>query len=205
MNKHLPTCFKFGLAGNIFFVLFGIICMIYYAAFGDTNVIVLPIEFAAYTCEVLGFIFIILTFVWFSRYLRHRLIMKISFSFYILMELVLMVIELNSYKFEFYEPYSVVLAIVHSIISAAVCFSFLSLDPTRVKFEMVIIATCAFILVGMIGGIINIRIYFGIIINALAYIFLFASIIYMLNNEMLDIDCKGDKAKVSEYRSTFFD
>ena len=126
MNKHLPTCFKFGLAGNIFFVLFGIICMIYYAAFGDTNVIVLPIEFAAYTCEVLGFIFIILTFVWFSRYLRHRLIMKISFSFYILMELVLMVIELNSYKFEFYEPYSVVLAIVHSIISAAVCFSFLS-------------------------------------------------------------------------------
>lgn len=191
MNKHLPTCFKFGLAGNIFFVLFGIICMIYYAAFGDTNVIVLPIEFAAYTCEVLGFIFIILTFVWFSRYLRHRLIMKISFSFYILMELVLMVIELNSYKFEFYEPYSVVLAIVHSIISAAVCFSFLSLDPTRVKFEMVIIATCAFILVGMIGGIINIRIYFGIIINALAYIFLFASIIYMLNHEMLDIDCKG--------------
>ena len=89
MNKHLPTCFKFGLAGNIFFVLFGIICMIYYAAFGDTNVIVLPIEFAAYTCEVLGFIFIILTFVWFSRYLRHRLIMKISFSFYILMELIL--------------------------------------------------------------------------------------------------------------------
>ena len=205
MNKHLPTCFKFGLAGNIFFVLFGIICMIYYAAFGDTNVIILPIEFAAYTCEVLGFIFIILTFVWFSRYLRHRLIMKISFSFYILMELVLMVIELNSYKFEFYEPYSVVLAIVHSIISAAVCFSFLSLDPTRVKFEMVIIATCAFILVGMICGIINIRIYFGIIINALAYIFLFASIIYMLNHEMLDIDCKGDKAKVSEYRSTFFD
>ena len=205
MNKHLPTCFKFGLAGNIFFVLFGIICMIYYAAFGDTNVIILPIEFAAYTCEVLGFIFIILTFVWFSRYLRHRLIMKISFSFYILMELVLMVIELNSYKFEFYEPYSVVLAIVHSIISAAVCFSFLSLDPTRVKFEMVIIATCAFILVGMIGGIINIRIYFGIIINALAYIFLFASIIYMLNHERLDIDCKGDKAKVSEYRSTFFD
>jgi len=27
----------------------------------------------------------------------------------------------------------------------------------------------------------------------------------MLNHEMLDIDCKGDKAKVSEYRSTFFD
>lgn len=205
MNKHLPTCFKFGLIGNIFFVLFGAICMFYYAAFGDTNVTIIPIEIAAYSCEVIGFIFMILTFIWFRRYLRHRLLMKFAFSFYIIMELVLMVMELNSYRIEFYKPYSVALAIAHSIISAAVCFSFLTLDPTRLKFEAIIIASCAIILLGMVGGIIHIRIYFSIIINAFAYIFLFASIIYLLKHEALDIDCKGDRAKVTEYKSTFFD
>ena len=40
--------------------------------------------------------------------------------------------------------------------------------------------------------------------NAFAYIFFFASLRYYYNREEIEIDCYGDRAKVQEYKSTFF-
>ena len=205
MHDRLPSCFKYGLIGNCFFVLFSLICLFYYAAYGDKNTVVVWIEALAYTSEAMGFFFMIVMIVELCHVVRHRRIMKVSFSIYILMELVFMVLELNSFKLDFYEPYSLPLAIVHSIISAAVCFSFLSLDPSQTQLEVVVIISVSILLAGMFGNILGIRIYFSILINAISYIFMFVSIIRLISKEVLDIDCKGDKATVKEYRSSFFD
>lgn len=206
MNKHLPTCFRLGLIGNVFFIIFGIICFYYYAAFRDTSVVVVSIEIMAYTSEAIGFICLLLSEIWMCRLLRHRAVMKLSFMLYVIMELVMMVMELNSFRIDFYEPYSVIWAMGHSVISGAVCFTFLSLDPTRVKYEVVVISSVAISLFGMIGSLLHIRLYFGIVANAIAYIFLFSMILYLLSREEIDIDCKGDVAKVyDDYnKNTFF-
>lgn len=206
MNKHLPTCFKLGLIGNIFFILFGVICIFYYESFKDTDVVILPIEIMAYTSEAIGFICLLLSEIWFCRLLRHRYLMKFAYFVYIIMEMALMIMELNSYRIDFYEPYSIVWAIGHSVISAAICFTFLALDPTRTKYEVMVIIAVAMMLFGMIGSLLHIRLYFGIVANAISYIFLFSMILYFLSREEMDIDCKGDVARVyDDYsKNTFF-
>lgn len=101
-------------------------------------------------------------------------------------------------------PYSLTLAVIHAIFSAAVCFAFLSLDPGKVPLEIAVTICFGVILGGMLGNVIGIRIYFSILTNAVAYTGLFASIKWMLSRGLIEIDCHGDKAKVDEYKSTFF-
>ncbi len=113
----------------------------------------------------------------------------------------MMIMELNSGSLAFYKPYSLPLAIVHAVVSAAACFSFLQLDADNTKFEVVIVAAIAAILAGMFGNILGVRIYFSIILNALSFSFLFGSIIYMRKRGDIDIDCYGDRARVAEFSS----
>ncbi len=204
MHKKLSMGLTLGLIGNLFFVLFGIICFFYYQTFGVDGIVIEFIEVIAYACEAAGFICLLTAIILISRTVRMRIWLKISFPVYILAELVLMVFELNSYRLEFYEPYSLALAIVHAVFSALVCFTFLLLDPGKVCLEVMIVVAFGIILGGMLGNILGIRIYFSIITNAVAYSILFGSIKWMLSREMIEIDCHGDKARVAEYRSTFF-
>ena len=205
MNPKLPKCFTFGLIGNIFFIIFSLVCLYYYDFFGSKGIIIYTIEAIAYANEALGFIFMILTVILLSRTVRQRHLMKISFSAYIIMELLLMIMELNSYRISFYAPYSIGLAIAHSVISAVVCFTFLSLDPKRTALEIVIVITAGIILFGMFGMVFHLRIYFSILMNAFAYIFMFSALKYLLSQQKIEIDCYGDKARVNQYKSTFFD
>ncbi len=204
MHKKLSRGLIFGLLGNIFFILFSIVCLIYYNFFIKEGIIVSFIEAIAYTCEGIGFILMVLAIINIGRAVRMRLWLKIGFPLYIAVELVLMILELYSYCIDFYKPYSLVLAIVHSVFSGAVCLSFLSLDPGKKCLEGVIIGTVTLIFCGMLGNIMGIRIYFSILVNAVAFAALFAFIIWMLRREMIEIDCHGDKARVTEYKSTFF-
>ena len=114
--------------------------------------------------------------------------------------------DLNSFEvMSFYDPYSMLLAIVHSVISAAVCFAFLYLDPYKTPFEVVVIICIGVILGGMFGNLLGIRIYFSILVNAIAFTGLFAAIKYMYGHDIIEIDCHGDQARVAEYKSGFFD
>ena len=131
--------------------------------------------------------------------------LKIAYSVYIVTEAVMMTLELNSYRIDFYKPYSLLLAIVHSIFSAMVCFAFLTFDPDKKSYEIIIIICIGIMLGGMLGNVIGIRIYFSIFTNAIAFLLLFSSIKYMLKREIIEIDCYGDKARVAEYKSTFFE
>lgn len=203
MHEKLSKGLTFGLVGNILFVVFSVICYIYYATYDYESAFSKFLEITAYLCEFTGFGFLV-----FSDYLitvttRMRKTLKIAFPIYIAMEAVMMFLELNSYKFEFYKPYSFALAIVHSIVSAAICFTFLQLDPYKNKFEAVIIICIGIILGGMFGNLLGIRIYFSILTNAIAFTLLFVAIKYLLKREEIEIDCHGDRARVAEYKGLF--
>ncbi len=204
MHERLLRGLKSGFAGNLFFILFGITCYIYYLTFSAGSVLSTVIEIIAYIFEAFGFFFSVLAIIDINKSVRMRKWLKIGLPVYIGVELIMMVLELNSFRFRFYNPYSLPLAIIHAIFSAFICFSFLSLDSGNVKLETVITVCFGIILGGMLGNVIGIRIYFSIITNAISYTILFAAIRWMLKREIIEIDCHGDKARVSEYKSSFF-
>lgn len=204
MQKKLSRGLILGLIGNIFFLLFGFVCFIYYIVFSKDGIVVPFIEVIAYSCEILGFLLLLISDILLCRCLRGRVLLKIGFSVYIVTELVMMIMELISFRLDFYEPYSLVLAIGHAVFSALVCFAFLSLDPGKTSLEILITVCFGVILCGMFGNIFGVRIYFSIITNAVAFTIMFASLISLRSREKIEIDCYGDKARVAEYKSTFF-
>lgn len=205
-NPRLRNALRLGFAGNLLFVLFGFVCYFYYKTYEHGSSFSKTVEVIAYFIEVGGFGALIISDFLLSTTVRMRNYMKIGYSVYIVLESVMMYFELNTMDLDFYQPYSLGLAIVHSIISAAVCFSFLQLDPDRSKFEMLIIICVGVMLGGMFGNILGIRIYFSIIANAIGFAVMFYGIMFLLSREEMEIDCHGDKAQVVEYHSsTIFD
>lgn len=207
MHKKLDFGLTLCLTGNIMFLLFAGITYIYYKLFFKASQgFIKFLEFADYMVLIFGFmVFAVgLYFIWTTA--RMRLKMKSAIAFYILMEAVLMFCELHSYLTrDFYHPYSTALAIIHSVLSAAVCFSLIELDPYKKCLEVFLIICIAIILTGMLGIVFGIRLYFGILINAVAYSVLFIGLKRMLNKEMIEVDCHGDRARVAEYRGFFDD
>ncbi|HRR75456.1 MAG TPA: hypothetical protein P5191_01395 [Ruminococcus sp.] len=207
MHKKLDLGLKLGLAGNILFLLFGFFTFIYYklAYKGTAQSKLLLLERVEYFLLFLGFAMFFAAAYFITISVRMRLKLKLAMWLYGAMEAFLMYCELHSYQtMSFYHPYSLTLAIGHALISAAICFLFLDFDPYKKPFEILIIVTIGIILAGMMGNIFEIRLYFSILFNAVALTVLFAGIIYMLNKEIIEIDCHGDKARVAEYRG-FFD
>lgn len=205
MRKYLFKCFYFSLFGNISFVIFAIICSVYYYAFVSIGVVVKSFEITAYIFEGAGFILNLISSIFLFRTVRARTPMKIGYCVYIVVELVLMIFELNSYQISFYKPYSLTLAIIHSMFSAGICFLFLFLEPKNKYLEIMTVVAVGIMFFGMMGNIFGIRIYFSILVNSVAYIVLFSSIIFMLKQEKIEIDCYGDKARFKQYKSSFFE
>lgn len=203
MHKKLNIGLTLGLIGNILFIVFSMICFIYYTIFDSESTFVKFLEIIAYIFEFSGFGCLIVSDFLIIKTARMRNLLKIAFSFYIVIEAIMMTLELNSYRLDFYKPYSLLLAIIHSIFSAMVCFSFLTFDLDKKSFEVIIILCIGIMLGGMFGNIIGIRIYFSIFTNAVSFTLLFSVIKYMLKREIIEIDCYGDKARVAEYRSIF--
>lgn len=206
MRERLSKALSLGFLGNVLFILFGVICFIYYLTYDPESTVSKALEFLAYLVEFSGFGMLIFSDYLLSVAVRMRKLMKIAYAVYIVVEVVLMLIELNSFSFRsFYDPYSMVLAIVHAVFSGLVCFSFLQLDPDKPKFEAVIIVCIGLIFGGMLGNVMGIRIYFSIIVNALSFAVMFFMIKFLLNREEIEIDCHGDRARVAEYKSLVYD
>ncbi len=205
MHKKLSLGLNLGLVGNVFFIVFSAVCYVYYLIYNPESGFVKFLEITAYLFEFSGFASLIVSDILISRTARMRNWLKIGFAVYIVVEAVMMTLELNSYRIDFYKPYSLLLAIIHSVFSAAVCFSFLTLDPDKKAYEVITIICIGIMLGGMMGNVIGIRIYFSIFTNAVAFTLMFAGIKYMLKREIIEIDCYGDRARVAEYRSTFFE
>lgn len=203
MHEKLNKGLFFGLIGNILFVVFGIVCFIFYKTYNSESIISKLLEVTAYAVEFMGFGLLMYSDYLLSVSLRLRRLLKVSYTAYIVLEALIMVLEINSVRFDsFYQPYSLALAIVHSVVSGAACFSFLQLDPDNPKFEGTIVASIALIFCGMLGAILGIRVYFSVLINALGFSLFFGMVNFLLSREEIEIDCYGDRARVAEYSSS---
>jgi len=206
MHERLYKGLTLSLTGNLLFILFGFTSFIYYHIYDPESTAVKIVAFIAYIIEIFGFSSLLFGDYLISTAIRMRSFLKISFTVYIFVEVAMMILELNTYRIEnFYKPYSLVLAIIHSVFSAVVCFSFLQLDPDKTVYEIINTVCIGIILGGMLGNIMGIRIYFSIITNAVALSILFWSIKFLLKREDIEIDCHGDRARVAEYRSIIVD
>lgn len=204
MHEKLDKGLFFGFIGNLLFVVFGLLCGIYYYTYNDESLHSRLLEALAYCSEFLGFGLLIYSDVLLSQSLRLRRLLKISYSAYIVLEALMMVLELNSGRLDFYAPYSLGLSIIHAIVSGAACLAFLQLDPENTKYEVCIVVCIAMIFFGMLGTLFGVRVYFSILTNAVSFTLLFAAIRYLLSREEIEIDCYGDRARVAEYKSSMF-
>ncbi len=196
----------FGLIGNLLFIGFGLVCLLFYATYKDGSFFSRLLEAAAYSIEFLGFGFLIYADWLLIKSVRMRDLLKISFTAYIFLEAIMMILELNSGKIAAYEPYSLALAMVHATVSGLACFAFLQLDPDNVKWEVAICACFTLIVAGMLGNILGIRIYFSIITNAIGFAVLFGAMKFFRDREEINIDCYGDRASEAVFSSsTIFD
>lgn len=197
-------CMKLGRMGNIMFVVFIVICLIYFYSFANRGNYIIPFEIIAYAVESIGFALFSVGVIWLDKLVRARGVMKVLLLVYIATEAVLMLLE---FKFIFpnvYHGLSLPLTIGHSIFSAGVALSLLSLDPSNRKMEAFVIITCTIMLAGMFLGLLGYRVYASILVNAFAYIFFFSAMQYQLHLDELDIDCYGDKATEAKFDSTMF-
>ncbi len=195
----------FGLIGNLLFVAFGLICLLYYYTYKPESFGSRLIETIAYCVEFAGFGLLLYSDWLLIKSIRLRRLLKVSFTIYIFLEVVMMILELNSYRIEAYEPYSLPLAMAHAVVSGLAAFAFLQLDPDNVKWEVAIGACFTLIVAGMLGNILGIRIYFSIITNAVGFSLLFGAMKFFRDREQIEIDCYGDRATEAVFSgSTLF-
>ena len=195
----------FGLIGNLLFVAFGLICLLYYKTYNYTSFHSRFLEVAAYSAEFMGFGLLLYSDWLFVKSIRFRRLLKVSFTIYIFLEAIMMILEINAYKIEGYEPYSLPLAMAHAVVSGLVAFSFLQLDPENVRWEFSIGLCFTMIVAGMLGNILGVRVYFSIITNAVGFAILFAMMKFFRDRDQIEIDCYGDKANEMQFTgSTLF-
>lgn len=202
MQEKLTKGIFFGLVGNILFIAFGLLCLLYYYTYEYGSIFTRIMEMLAYCTEITGFGLLAYADYLLATSIRLRRLLKVSFSAYIVIEAVMMILELNAYKIEFYQPYSLTLAIVHAVVSAAACFAFLQLDPDNVKWEVAVGSCITLILAGMLGNILGIRIYFSIILSALGFTVLFGALRFFHERQQIEIDCYGDRAVERVFNSS---
>ncbi|MBE6876897.1 MAG: hypothetical protein E7496_09315 [Ruminococcus sp.] len=205
MHPKLKQCFICGQYANIFFLLFALFAWVYYWSINRHDLEIVPLEIAAYTVETGGFVFMLFSLIHFHKIVRHRYIMKIAMLIYLITEVVIMILDFNADKLEFYNSASIALNLSHSIFSAVICFTYLSLDPKNKALEIAIFVAEVIILSGMFGVIFGMHVYVSLFANAIAYVVFFSIMRFLLSQERIMIDCHGDRAKEYKYKSSFFD
>lgn len=206
----LLDCMKMGCVGNILFVVFIVVCLIYYYSFAKNGTYLIPFEIVAYVIETTGFALFSLSVIWMDRLVRARGLMKVLMLIYIVVEVLFMLLEFELVPF-FSDIYfekalglSVVVIICHVIFSAGAAFSLLMLDPQNKKLQIIVAVTSVLMLCGMFFALAGYRVYSSLLLNAFAYIIFYASMIHRLRLEEVDIDCYGDRAEVTRFSSTMF-
>ncbi|GEM_PF-284877 len=202
----LEDCMKMGRYGNILFIVFIVVCLIYYYSLAKNGHYVIPFEVVAYVIETGAFVLFTLSIVWLDRLVRARGLMKVLLIVYITVEVILMLLEFQLIPFmrSIYYGLSLTLIICHVLFSTGVAFSLLMLDPQNTKLQKIVVITCALILAGMLPGIAGYRVYASMLVNAVAYIFFFTAMEQTLRVEEMDIDCYGDRAESTSFTSTMF-
>lgn len=203
---NLKGYFKLGLTANICFIIFIIVTVIYYTFFTYTQQSFLLFDGIAYFFEMMGFILLAGSTLGLIGIMRDRKLMKTAMSVYFFMELILVILDLNIIEADFFDATNKVVIIIHSILSIAVCCTYLSLEPKRKSIERLVMICSVIMATGIFCVIYDSRVYVSILINCIAYLVMYAAIVKMLELEYIEIDCYGDTVSVMEVdSSTFFD
>ncbi len=205
MHPKLKKCFQFGQYANILFLLFAVVSTLYYWLIKRYNLELVGLEVTAYTIEVGGFALMLFSLLNFWKIVRHRYIMKAAMLLYLIVEVVIMILDFNADRLPFYQSNSVLLNIGHSIFSAAICFTYLALEPKNTALEVSIVIAVTIILAGMFGTIFQLNVYISLFANSIAYVFFFSYLRFLHSQERIMIDCYGDRAREQKFKSSFFD
>lgn len=200
----LPDCMRFGMIANILFVVFILICLVYYYTIGIKGKYSIPFEVVAYTIESVAFVLFTISAVWLDNLVRARRGMKFLLILYIVVEVMLMLLEFNFVPFVKYPGVSLPLMILHVIFSAGVSLSMLMLDPQSKRMQIIVTITTTIILAGMFLGLAGYRIYASVLLNAIAFIFFYTAAYRQLIEEEISVDCYGDRAGETSFSSTMF-
>lgn len=205
MHPRLKRCFSCGQYANLLFLLFAFVCWAYYWFISRHNLEILPLEIAAYTIETGGFLFMLFSLINFWKIVRHRTVMKGAMLVYLITEVVIMIMDFNADKLPFFESGSAALNIGHSIFSAVILFTYLSLEPKNTALEVALVISEAVILSGMFGVIFGLHVYVTLFANSVGYVVFFSILRFLLSQERIMVDCHGDRAREYKFKSSFFD
>jgi len=205
MHPKLKRCFSCGQYANILFLIFAFFASVYYWSIERHNLELVPLEIAAYTVETGGFIFMFFSILNFYKIVRHRYIMKTAMMVYLVTEVVIMILDFNADKLEFFHSGSMALNIGHSIFSGVILFTYLALEPKNTALEWAIIISEIIVLAGMFGVAFHLHVYITLFANSIAYVVFFSIMRFLVAQERIMIDCHGDRARVAKYHSDFFD
>ncbi len=205
MHPRLKRCFSCGLYANILFLLFAVCVAVYYWSISRHNVELIPLEIAAYTIEVSGFLLMLFSMINFWKIVRHRYLMKSAMLVYLITEVTIMIMDFNADQIPFFESGSMVLNIGHSIFSGVILFTYLALEPKNTGLEVAIIVSEIIILAGMFGVVFHLHVYTTLFANSIAYVVFFSIVKFLHAQERIMIDCHGDRAREVKFRSDFFD
>ena len=202
----LLDCMMLGRTANIMFVAFIVVCLIYYYSLKKFEGLWLVFEIVAYALEAGGFAFFTLSVIWMDKLVRARTWMKVVMPVYISVEVILMLLEFEFIPFisDYYNGLSLWLIIIHALFSAACAFSLIQLEPQNKVVQIAVTLTVCISLAGMLPGIAGYRVYASILVNAFAYIVFFSIMHRLVKNEEVEIDCHGDRARVTSFTTTMF-
>lgn len=201
----LTRCVDLLLIGNICFIAFIVICLIYYYLFGESGIFVLGFEVAAYAAEAIGFLLCLVGTLGLTLRMEGHRPVKILMFVYLAAEILLMLLDFGYLSLSFFDGQSDTLIIGHAIFSAGIVMSYMSIEQERGRFQIVVMLAACFMLGGMFSAPLNFRIYGSILVNAFAYIYLYARMRSLLGHEDMKIRCNDDPVKPQTFQSTFFD
>lgn len=194
---------KIALLSNILFVVFIIFTLIYYSYYLRTGNIVPVIEGIAYSIECAGFIFLMIATIGFVVNLRFRLPLKISMVLYFLVEFTIMIMDFNVIDVEeFYSPASKLLIISHCVFSSFIALLYMFLDPEKKCLQISCGIASVIMMLASFSIVFRVRVYASVLVNSIAYIFLFAAILFFTKKEMIYADFHDDQANVFEDNSS---
>ncbi len=203
--NNLKGYLKIAILSNSMFILFIIVCMIYYRIFLVTNQISAITEGIAYFLECLGFVLMSTYIVGFIGKLRDRKLLKTALVLYFITELSIVLIDFNFVSIQdAYNPSSKVLIISHSIFSALVCLSHLTFDPQSGSMQVATGVCTVITLLGTFCIVYGTRVYVSVLINSVAYVIYYSWVLYLVSQERVNIDCHGDIVKDVHYSSKDF-
>ncbi|MCD7801040.1 MAG: hypothetical protein LUG94_07540 [Ruminococcus sp.] len=196
---------KIGIIANGFFILFIIVCMVYYSIYLKTEIQSNLVEGIAYGLEAIGFILMAVYIVGFVGKLKDRNLLKGALIVYFITELCIILMDFNFLDIEdAYNPSSKILIISHSIFSGLVLFSHITFDSKQISLQIATAVGTVISLCGVFCVAYGTRVYISILINAIAYVIYYSWVLYLIKTERVYIDCYGDVIEDIHYSSKDF-